>query len=62
MTRLEFLKAQMLWAESWLAKPASELPGKLTHEICLAVLHDSMVEMVNYTVICDGMATYNEKP
>lgn len=48
MTNLEFLKSQKEWALKWLATPADQLPGELTHEKVNQVLEDTEDKLTEY--------------
>ena len=47
--RSRFLRGQIEWAQRWLAVPADQLPGVLTHEKCNQVLDDAQDELIDHT-------------
>lgn len=51
MTNLQHLLQTKQWAEDWLAKPAHELPGNLTHEKCLEVLESVEDQLIDHLAI-----------
>lgn len=51
MTRLEFLRGQIEWAERILAMPADQLPGTLTHDKAAAVAIEAEIEMVDFLAV-----------
>lgn len=62
MTQIEFLQGQIEWADKWLATPASELVGALTHDKCAEVreqaceaLSDLQIEKARFSVTETGM-------
>jgi hypothetical protein len=46
--RSQFLLEQIEWAKNMLAKPASELPGTLTHEKCHEVMEEAQDELIEH--------------
>lgn len=46
--RSAFLLGQIEWAKKWLATPADQLPGTLTHEKCNQVIEDAQDELIDH--------------
>ena len=62
MTRLQFLQDKRDWAIRWLNTPADQLPGVLTHEICIKELTDAECELVDFLRFdAYGKASYSDK-
>ena len=58
MTNAEFLQSEVEWANKWLAMPADQLPGTLTHDRCLTVREtalDSLLDHARFSVTPTGL-------
>lgn len=48
MKTTEFLECEIAWANKWLAMPADQLPGTLTHERCLQIREDALDALLDH--------------
>lgn len=60
MSELQFLLDQRARCERWLAMPADQLPGTLTHDKAVALAIETEVKLVDFEVFdAYGKAQYH---